>query len=457
MNVMPDYAGGYGIAFSTTRSTYGHDGGSAPYVSALYAAAILDQTGSDVEIIDSHAEQLSDCEALERVLRFDPKIIISVVSLPSMTGDLAFLGMLRRHLPDAEVIAIGTTCKLLYPDVLESGAIHAAVRGDVEVVIPPLVGVLSDGRDLSSVPGIAYKDADGSTHVTDDSEPLRSLNDLPMLPYHKLPMHQYREPSWGPGVRYMSILDGRGCPYPCRGYCPYPFGFGRRTLLRNPSLVVDEIQHLAENFGTEAFIFRNQVFTMYRNHAERICQEILNRKLNIRWLCETRLDSVDAEILALMRSAGCERIHYGLESGDPEMFSDVGKPGCDLAKLGRLVSETKKAGITAKLNVVIGLPGESWQTVQNTIRTIRELRPDAVMAAIITPYPGTAIFEDAKLRGLLLTNDWSQFTGFTPVMCTERLTPDDLLKARKMVENCLDDATFPARAARKALRLVRGR
>jgi radical SAM superfamily enzyme YgiQ (UPF0313 family) len=343
---------------------------------------------------------------------------------------------------------------LLYEEILKGDCINAVVRGDVEVVVPKLVPVILEGNDLASIPGIAYKDKNSMVCVTQEAEPLKDLNDLPMISYHKLPVERYWEPSWGQDVRYMAILDGRGCPHACRNYCPYPFGFGRRLLLRNPELVVDEVEYLHNEFGTEAFIFRNQTFTMNRKHAEGICNEILRRKLSIRWLCETRLDSVDKEILKLMKLAGCERVHYGLESGDPELFNSLGKPGCDLDTFKRMIDETKKAGMTAKINVVIGLPGESWKTVRNTIRTIRNMKPDAVMSAIITPYPGTRIFEDAKQQGLLLTEDWSMFTGFNPVMHTMHLTSKDLLKAQKMVSDCLFHKPFLIRVLRKVFMLA---
>ncbi len=267
-------------------------------------------------------------------------------------------------------------------------------------------------------------------------------------------MDRYWEPSWGPSVRYMSVLDGRGCPHRCGYYCPYPFGFGKKPLLRDPVLVADEVQYLHEHFGTQAFVFRSQNFTLNREHAEGICEELIRRQLRVRWLCETRLDSVDAALLRLMKSAGCERIHYGLESGDPELFCSVGKPGADLDTYGSLVQLTKDVGIVAKLNVVVGLPGESWRSVRRTIETIRRLKPDVVMAAIITPYPGTKVFEDAKRLNLLLTDDWSRYTGFDPVMRTESLTAKDLLRAQKMVASCLDTAPLYRRALRRAGRIL---
>lgn len=454
MNVMRDYAGGYGVAFSTLRSSYGHEGGSAPYVSAMYAAAILHREGYDVRIIDCQAEGLGT-DAITAIRQAGPRAVVAEISLPSLHGDLAFLGTVRAAMPDVAIIGVGTVCKALYRELLRFGYLTAVVRGDAEVVVPAVVSAVSAGSELNSVPGIAYAESSLGTTVTPEADALKDLNGLPMPLYDRMQMGRYSEPSWGSNVPYMAILDGRGCPHRCCSYCPYPFGFGRRLLLREPELVVDEIAHLQERFGTEAFVFRNQSFTMVRTHAEGICNEILRRRLRVRWLCETRLDSVDADLLGLMRSAGCERVHYGLETGDPEMFAKVGKPGCDLERLGSMVEATRKAGMLAKLNVVVGLPGESWQSVNRTIRTVRRLNPDVVMAALITPYPGTDMFESARRSGFLLTEEWSEYTGFRPVMRTEHLSGEDLLEAQRMVDRCLDRTSLPVRTFRKAFRMAR--
>ncbi len=337
MNVMRDYAGGYGVALKSLRTDYGHEGGCVPFIPALYAGALLKESGLNVLIIDAQAEGFSSTDCLYHIEQFNPQIVISSVNLPSLKGDLAFLKMMKKLLPETMIAAVGTTGKLLYDEVLADDCVTAVVRGDAESVVPMLVDALLNGEDLVEVHGIAYRKG-SETIVTEDALPFTDLNRLPMLPYDQLPVHRYREHSWGQDISYMPILDGRGCPFPCRTFCPYPFGFGRKPLYRNPELVVDEVEYLHTHYDTEAFVFRNQNFTLNRGHAEGICNEILGRGLKVRWLCETRLDAVDPEILRLMKSAGCELVHYGLESGDPDLFSAVGKPGSDLDRHGRLLN-----------------------------------------------------------------------------------------------------------------------
>jgi radical SAM superfamily enzyme YgiQ (UPF0313 family) len=151
----------------------------------------------------------------------------------------------------------------------------------------------------------------------------------------------------------------------------------------------------------------------------------------VRWVCETRLDSVTPDLLAAMRAAGCMRIHYGLESGDPDLFAAVGKPGSSLQQVDQVVAETLRAGIEAHLFVLVGMRGETWRTVRNTLRTLRRWRPSTVQVAVLTPYPGTPLFEEAAANGLILTRDWSRYDGFQVVMRTPGMSARDLARAKR--------------------------
>lgn len=455
VNVMRDYAGGYGVASKSLRDDYGHEGAVVPYISLLYGTAVLKATGYSVDFVDGQAEKLTLSEVLSRVREINPRLLVAVLSLPSMKGDLQLIHEIKQILPDLPVIVMGTVCKLLYDKILADGEVTAAIRGDVETVLPNLTSAVLNGGDLSQVEGIAYRANEiDSIHVTADAPHLQDLDSLPMIPYELLPVDLYWHGNFGGQSRYMEILDSRGCPHRCASYCPYPFGFGNKMIFRSAELVVDEIDYLKRKYGIENFLFRGQTFTMRREHAEGICESLLRRDLQVKWVCETRLDSVDKPILELMRRAGCQRVHFGLESGDPEMFKKTAKPGCDLFEMGKSVEMTKKSGLFVRVNVILGLPGESWTSIQNTIKTLRQWQPNEVQAEVITPYPGTALYEEIRQKGYLLTEDWTQFTGFHPVMRTEHLTPAQLVKGKNAVANALYATPFLKRATRKALRMA---
>jgi radical SAM superfamily enzyme YgiQ (UPF0313 family) len=212
-------------------------------------------------------------------------------------------------------------------------------------------------------------------------------------------------------------------------------GFGDQIVHRQAVRVVDEIEEVYTKRGVRAILFRDQVFTADREKTLLICDEILRRGLKIRWLAETRLDCIDEELLRKMKESGCVRLQFGIESGDEKMFEKVGKDGAKgkFELFLRNFELTERMGIAAHMFVLVGLLGETWETVAATIKTVQRLKPLTLQVAVVTPYPGTGLYDQAKAKGLLRTEDLTQYTGFIPVSRTEKMTSDDLEAARKMI------------------------
>jgi radical SAM superfamily enzyme YgiQ (UPF0313 family) len=344
-------------------------------------------------------------------------------------------------------VAVGVVAQALFDEVAGAGAADAVVRGDPERVVDALVPVLLGETPLD---GSGFERRWG---VITNAQVARveDLDALPDLPYHLVPVEKYRYHGFGRGVRYAAVFASRGCPFKCY-YCPYPAGFGGRIVARDPAKVVDEIERLRARFGVGGVLFRDQVFTHDRQRTLRLCDEMIRRRLDIGWVVETRLDRVDAELLRKMKEAGCVRIHYGLESGDPRLFARVGKDGVE-QRMEQLVQNfrlTEQAGIHPHMFVLIGLLGETRESVRATIATIRRIKPLTLQAAIVTPYPGTGLFEEAERKGLLCTRDWSQYTGFKPIMRTEALSLEELVEARNLILREHARAVFWKRQRRTA-------
>ena len=439
MNVKRDYAGGMGVADPSTRPGYGHDRGyiTLPYMSLLYTTAILERAGHDVRFIDAQADGLG-IEELVAVLReTGPDAVVSVVNLPSIYGDMHVLNEIKDRIPDAKTIAIGTVCAPLFDVVAESGCVDAVVQGDPEAVIEDLVDVLCADRESGRFHG-----KNGVLTNTDPAH-IADLDALPDLPYHLVPLEKYWYHGFGQEVRFAALFASRGCSFKCY-YCPYPMGFGGCIVHRDPVRVVDEIERLQRDHGVEGILFRDQVFSMEWEKTHRLCDEIMRRGLKLKWVVETRLDRVNEELLRKMKAAGCVRIHYGLESGDPKLFSRVGKDGAEdrMEQLIRNFSLTEKVGIHPHMFVLLGLLGENWKTIDNTIGVIRRIKPVTLQVAVVTPYPGTELYDEIRKKNLLLTDDWSQYTGFKAVARTEDLSKDDLITARRMIINEHQKAVF---------------
>jgi len=431
MNVKRDYAGGMGVADPSERRVFGHDAGyiTLPYMSLLYSAGVLEQRGHDVVFIDGQADNLTLDQVVQRVAATQAEAVVAVVNLPSLYGDLEVLKTVRQKVAGIRTVAVGTVTQPLFDFIAGSGAVDAIVRGDPEVVLPDLLPALGVGDGANG----RFELCQGvlTNRVTGRVE---DLNALPALPYHLVPVEKYWYHGFGRNVRYAAVFASRGCSFRCY-YCPYPMGFGERIVHRDPISVVDEIERLYREHGVRGILFRDQVFTMDWDKTSRLCDEIIRRGIKIEWVVETRLDRVNEALLRKMKLAGCKRIHYGLESGDPRIFARVGKDGAAdrMEKLVRNFQVTERLGIHPHMFVLIGLLGESHATIERTIEVIRKIRPLTLQVAIVTPYPGTPLYEEAKRKGLLTTQDWSQYTGFNAVLRTEELTTDELLAARARI------------------------
>lgn len=455
MNVYRDYAGGYGTASPSDRAHYGHDRVPVvPCISLLYVAALLELDGHRVGFLDGQAERLSAEGCCDRAAAFGPDVVVSVISLPSLWLDLALLRELKRAQPKCTVVAIGTTCRGLPHEVLSQGGVDVAVIGDAEVVLPSLLRALPGSEQLDGVAGIAFS-RDGAVIQTPSAPLLDSLDTFPVPAYHLAAASRYWHHHFGPEVRCAHVITSRGCPERCGFYCPYPFGFGPRTLFRPVEAVVEELTLLRRHYDVGGVVFRDMNFTASRPRTAQLCEEMLRRNLRLRWLCEVRLNQVNPELLSLMRAAGCERIHYGLETGDPKLLSEIGKPGVDLETATRAVAQAKAAGLNVQLHLMLGLPGETWDTVRQTQRTLRRLRPDSVQIVLPTPYPGTRFREEALADGRVrCPRDWPRYTGSDAIMDGDYMSVEEFVRARDWLNTSWRDPVSKQllrRAARSLL------
>lgn len=429
MEVTRDYAGGFGVARYVERPDFGHGRFSLPQVSLMYSAGVLAREGHNIAYVDAQAERLDAEMTIGRVRKLRPEIIVSVVSLPSIYADGYLLRRLRNQNKGSKSICIGTVCKVLPDEVAGMDIADVIVMGEPELILPRLIRNIDNNKSIEGVHGICYIE-DGRLRKTDMTKEFGDLREFPWPPHSIMPVTRYRDPHFGARMRFFPVWASRGCSMPCSFYCPYPIGLGKRTRLRPSDDLVDEIEHLYRELGVRAFTFRDQCFSSRLGKAEEICDMIIDRKLKIRWLCETRFDMVSYRLLKKMNRAGCERIHFGLETGDPHLLREIGKPGMKLSTVRNAVKMTRQAGIRPMTHIILGLPGETRRTVLKTLATLRDLGIGKVSINIATPYPGTQLFRYASDHGLIDTRDWSRYTSFSAVMRSESMSTRELEDSR---------------------------
>jgi anaerobic magnesium-protoporphyrin IX monomethyl ester cyclase len=427
-----DTAGGFGTSLSCPSKLEVKN--STPLHPFLpYASAVFTEASIEFKVIDSQRLNLNNQQTLEAVEKINPKIVFSIISLPSMRNDLEVLKNISKSLENVTTVGVGTACHIIPDIVLSENKIDILLRNSYPYIdgLVDLVKLLRKGGSPKNNNGLSYIENGKILH--NPNLPDFNFDRLPTPNYNDLPLDGYDTYPDKTGKRhpYVLVVDSKGCPYGCV-YCAYPLGYGREFTFRPPAKIVDEIEQLHLTRHIDVFAFKGQSFAYSKTHAKKVCDEIAKRNLKITWFCESRVDEVNLEYLQTMKNAGCERIHYGVETGDPEIIKTA-KPGVTLDLTRRAFKMTKQNDIFTQAHVVLGWPNDTRETLDNTRKFLLELNPDVLNLNFLTPYPGTAIFGLAERKSLLLTRNWSNFTSHTVVMRTMHLNARQIMAAKNKI------------------------
>jgi hypothetical protein len=427
-----DTAGGFGTSLSNPHGN--KISGEAPLYPFLpYAASVLKEAGMEFKIIDCQRLKIGNDETIECVKKANPNIIFSIISLPSMSNDLKILDRIKESIQNVTTIGLGTVCRVIPDEILSKSKLSIIFRNSYPHVngVTKLIEVLQKSETLKKIKGISYVENGHIIHTPEAPE--SKLEDLPNPNYESISLDGYATYSdkWGRSSPYVVILESKGCPYGCI-YCPYPLGYGKKLTFRSVDKIVDEIEYLHYVRHINVFAFKGQTFAYNKIHATKICDEIIKRKLDIAWYCESRVDEITQNLVKRMKEAGCIRIHFGVETGDPETLK-LAKPGVKIDTIRKAFSLTERYNLVTQAHVVLGWPEDTQTTLKNTHKFLLELNPDVLNLNFLTPYPGTKMYEIAQKNSLLLTHDWSNFTSHKVVMKTKSLNECQMYKIRDKI------------------------
>lgn len=295
----------------------------------------------------------------------------------------------------APVVVGGSQVSALPSHSLRYTGADFAVVGEGEITFAELLSELEGGGRFEGVEGLAYF-SDGEVRVNERRPLIEDIDSLPQPDWDLMPPKKYRiAPILSSAKKYpiAPLVTSRGCPFDCT-FCAGKTIWGRTYRYRSAVAVVDEIEMLMKDFGVREIFISDDNFNLKPSHAVDVCEEIRKRRLKIHWACPNglRVDSLTPEFLALMKEAGCHLIGLGIESGSQEIL-DRAKKSLDLSIVPRVCGDITDAGITAVGFFVLGLPGETTQTLEKTIDFAKSLPLKRAWFNILAPYPGSEIFE----------------------------------------------------------------
>ncbi len=400
-----------------------------PQVSLATMAACL-HPDYKVEVVDAIATRMSWAEFEDILNRKRPRYYLTQVTAPTLTNDM--YGVFLAKSKGATTIAFGTH---VTPNTVNTmtdfPALDFVLRGEPELTLRELVDAL-EGKtgqndymetlmnrtdparvpvtpeqvaqgDLRAIKGLAWRHA-GQIHINQDRNFIPNLDDLPLPMHHLLPLDDYRMPLIkGP---YAFVVPSRGCPAGCK-YCIKHVSYNYAVRVRSPENVMEELWML-KKLGINNVMMYADLFTVNREQVVGICKAMIAEKINMKWMCNSRVDYVDEEMLSLMGQAGCHMISWGIESGSEAVLKRARK-GANPAKAERALNWSRKAGIKNFGYFIIGLPGETEETIRQTIAFSKTLPLDVAIFHIAAPYPGTPFFFDVVENGWFRSGtNWEQ-------------------------------------------------
>jgi hypothetical protein len=432
-----------------------------PPVDIPYLAAFLRNRGFPVEVVESGALDLTADELLDALGRCSTgsdTLILVRTSLPTIDWDLRVCADLRRRVELGGVALFGPVLRplLSHLEGLESlerttASIDYMLMGEPDRPAADLMA----GIPPPEVAGLTYRTS-GGWQSNPEAGFEADLDSLPFPAWELLPYERYVIPksSNAGRMRFLPMLTSRGCPFGC-SYCPYPIGQGLKWRYRSAGNVADEMQHLVRDLGVQHILFRDPMFSLKQDRVIALCEEISKRGIEVSWRCETRVDYLDESTLRAMAEAGCSGINFGVESTDPDIQAGVHRKPISTDEFIRKIELCNRYGIKTFAFFIVGLPGDTLETILDTIDFAVRIRPSWTQFTVATPFIGTGLRDWAVGQGLVQEDSYQIVSSQVGSMGNENLTAEQVHRlhrfARFLQDNLINRRGILKNANRKDL------
>ena len=379
----------------------------------LYMAAVLEQHGIEVRVIDGIGEGLTHEELENRIAEFDPDVVGIACMMTETYSDSAETARIaRRAAPKAKIILGGHNASFVADKIIENlPEADYIVVGEGEYTFLELVRSISNKSDIRRVKGVMYRNNDRAT-FTGVREPIQNLDEIPFPAKHLLSQNARYGHFWSRGHRIAlknlsGIITSRGCPFGC-SFCSCTAFSGRKIRARSPENVVKEMEYLVNERGVEQIFIVDDNFTCFPKRVMKICQLIKERELEFDWFCEGRVDTASEEMYKSMADAGCWLIFLGLESGSQRIL-DYYKKKTTVEKGWHAVALAQKAGIDVLGSFIVGAPIETEEDYQKTLDFITHANMDMISVSTLKVLPGTELWREFEANGAIRPEDWNKY------------------------------------------------
>jgi len=391
-----------------------------PPVTLATLGAMLTQKGHDVRLWDCSVSGMDAPRYEEELRAFRPDVVVINTATGSIAGDAGSATAAKAANPSARTIAIG-----IHPSALPAETLGLCPDLDAVCVGEPEQAVVdwaeSDGAGARGIVSRANPGAAAAPLF------IRDLDSLPFPDWGLVDLSRYRLPF--SGRRFLLVDAGRGCPFGCT-FCAAKTYYGSQPRRRSARRVYDEAVHNRERYGVRDLLFWSESFTYDAEFVRELCALLIDSRAGIRWVCNSRVDRVTPQLLSTMKRAGCWMVGYGIESFNQQILDEC-KKGVTTEQIEMAVAWAREAGLQVTAHCILGLPGETTETMRNTERFLHISRVDFVQFYTCVPFPGSPLYSWAENEDRLLTRDFSRFEQNSSVLRLDTISNEEIERFRR--------------------------
>lgn len=389
----------------------------SPPLGLTYVAAAFEAAGAEVKIFDYIVFTYTK-ESLEKQLQsFQPDAVGVTAVTMNFYEALKIIRDIKNYNPEIITIMGGPHVSFMVRDTLSlHPEIDLIVIREGEDTVAELTPVLKQKNKWKNIRGIAYRNGD-EIIITGKRDFISDVDRIPLPSRHLLPISRYRALGFP-----VSIITCRGCPYSCI-FCLGQKMVGSKVRKRNPQLVLDEIETVLR-YGFDRINIADDLFIADKERVKEICMGIKERSLKFVWSAFARVDTASQEVFDLMAQAGCDSVSFGVESGNPEMLKRI-KKGIKPEQVYSAIKMCQQAGMIAQASFIIGLPGETKETLQKTDKFAQSIN-SIYGYHFLVPFPGTTVREEIQNYDLeIVTDDWNRYDANDAIVRTSTMRAED--------------------------------
>ncbi len=425
-----DSMGGFGQLFPTGATLF-------PPLDLVYLVSYLSDKKIPVEVLECLGLELTKEQLIGKVASLcdsetrKSALVFIRTSAPTLDWDLSLCSEMKAKTPSVVIGIYGPVVPHVLGRIRKEGCIDYILKGDPDEAVYALM----TGNREEEIPGLTFRAGEGWKENPDQPF-IKDLDKLPFPKWEMLPYKKYKLPksSATSELPFLPVWSSRGCPIGCH-YCPYPIGQGLPWRFRSARNVVDEVEHLVKDLGIQYILFRDPMFSLNQRRVIQICEEIVRRELRVKWKCETRADFLKEETLRAMSESGCEGVNFGIESADVEIQANVGRRPITQEEFIKTIALCHELGIKTFAFFIIGLPGDTVETILKTIKFAIDVKPNWIQFTAASPFIGTKLRDWAVSQELVAEDEYAYINSHDVMIGNGNLS-------KKQVQSLLHFAQF---------------